>query len=53
MSLGELGATAEDEDLKKMARDALLEARKKADGKAEQKVIQAAMQLITGPKKKN
>jgi hypothetical protein len=52
--LGELGAMAgEDAEAKKMARDALLEARKKyADSKREQKVIQAALQLITGPKKK-
>jgi len=51
--LGELGGTADDADLKKAARDALIEARKKADDKREQKVIQAAMLLITGPKKKN
>jgi HEAT repeat protein len=53
MGLGELGGTTDDGDLKKAAREALLEARKKADDKREQKVIQAAMLLITGPKKKN
>lgn len=53
MGLGELGATAEDADVKKMAREALLEARKKTDSKREQKTIQAALILITGPKKKN
>lgn len=52
--LGELGATAEDADVKKMAREALLEARKKhTDSKREQKTIQAALLLISGPKKKN
>ena len=53
--LGELGAlSTEDADARKMARDALLEAQKKyADSKREQKVIQAALQLINGPKKKN
>jgi HEAT repeat protein len=52
--LGELGAMAdEDAEAKKMARDALLEARKKyTDSKREQKVIQAALILINGPKKK-
>jgi HEAT repeat protein len=50
--LGELGATAEDGDLKKMARDALSEARSKAGDKREQKVIQAALLMINGPKKK-
>mgnify|MGYP000632420389 CR=1 FL=1 len=50
--LGELGATSEDDAVKKMARDALMEARKKyTDSKREQKVIQAALQLITGKKK--
>lgn len=49
--LGELGATTEDADVKKMARDALVEARKKTESKREQKVIQAAIQLITGKKK--
>ena len=34
------------------AREALLEARKKTDSKREQKVIQAALLLNTGPKKK-
>ena len=54
MGLGELGATAEDGDVKRMARDALMDARKKhADSKREQKVIQAALLLINGPKKKN
>jgi len=50
--IGELGATAEDMDLKKMAREALLEARKKTESKREQKTIQAALLLIT-PRKKN
>jgi HEAT repeat protein len=54
MGLGELGATAEDGDVKRMARDALMDARKKhAESKREQKVIQAALLLINGPKKKN
>jgi HEAT repeat protein len=52
MGLGELGATADDADVKRMAREALQEARKKTDSKREQKVIQAALLLITGPKKK-
>lgn len=51
--LGELGGTSDDAELKKAAREALLEARKKADDKREQKVIQGAILLITGPKKKN
>ena len=51
--LGELGGTTDDADLKKAAREALTAARKKADDKREQKVIQAAVLLITGPKKKN
>jgi HEAT repeat protein len=51
--LGELGGTTDDAELKKAAREALLEARKKADDKREQKVIQGAILLITGPKKKN
>jgi HEAT repeat protein len=50
--IGELGATTEDMDLKKLAREALLEARKKTDSKREQKTIQAALLLIT-PRKKN
>jgi HEAT repeat protein len=52
--LGELGAMAdEDAEAKKMARGALLEARKKyTESKREQKVIQAALILINGPKKK-
>lgn len=50
--LGALGATTEDEAVKRMAREALLVARKKfMDSKREQKVIQAALQLITGKKK--
>lgn len=50
--LGTLGATSEDDAVKRMARDALMEARKKyTDSKREQKVIQAALQLITGKKK--
>jgi HEAT repeat protein len=53
MGLGELGGTTDDADLKKQVREALAAARKKADDKREQKVIQAAMLLITGPKKKN
>ena len=52
MGLGELGATAEDGDVKRMAREALQEARKKTESKREQKVIQAALLLINGPKKK-
>jgi len=51
--LGELGATTDDTEVKKMAREALLEARKKSDSKREQKTIQAALLLISGPKKKN
>jgi HEAT repeat protein len=51
--LGELGGTTDDAELKKTAREALLEARKKAEDKREQKVIQGAILLITGPKKKN
>jgi HEAT repeat protein len=51
-ALGALGATVEDADVKRMAREALLEARKKTESKREQKVIQAALLLITGPKKK-
>ena len=51
--LGELGGSADDADLKRAARQALLEARKAANDKREQKVIQAAVLLITGPKKKN
>jgi HEAT repeat protein len=51
--LGELGATSEDSEVKKMAREALLEARKKTESKREQKTIQAALILIAGPKKKN
>jgi HEAT repeat protein len=51
--LGELGGTTDDAELKKEAREALLAARKKAEDKREQKVIQAAMLMITGPKKKN
>ena len=50
--LGELGATAEDADVKRMAREALMAARKKTESKREQKVIQAALLLINGPKKK-
>ncbi len=50
--LGALGATSEDDAIKKMAREALMEARKKyTESKREQKVIQAALQLITGKKK--
>jgi hypothetical protein len=36
-----------------MAREALFEQRKKTESKREQKTIQAALLLITGPKKKN
>ncbi|HKB05280.1 MAG TPA: HEAT repeat domain-containing protein [Gemmataceae bacterium] len=53
MGLGSLGATAEDADVKRMAREALLEQRKKTESKREQKTIQAALLLISGPKKKN
>ena len=53
MGLGELGGTADSADLKRSAREALMTARKKADSKREQKVIQAALLLISGPKKKN
>jgi HEAT repeat protein len=53
MGLGELGGTTDDADLKQMARKALMDARGKATEKREQKVIQAATLLITGPKKKN
>jgi HEAT repeat protein len=51
-ALGILGATVEDAEVKRTAREALLAARKKTDSKREQKVIQAALLLITGPKKK-
>jgi HEAT repeat protein len=51
--LGDLGAMSDDSELKKMAREALLEARKKTDSKREQKIIQAALIQIAGPKKKN
>jgi vesicle coat complex subunit len=51
-ALGALGATTDDSEAKRQAREALLEARKKTDSKREQKVIQAALLLITGPKKK-
>jgi HEAT repeat protein len=51
--LGSLGATADDADVKRMAREALLEQRKKTESKREQKTIQAALLLISGPKKKN
>jgi HEAT repeats len=50
--LGELAAMSADDDLKRSAREALLEARKKSDSKREQKVIQGALQQITGKKKK-
>jgi HEAT repeat protein len=53
MGIGELGATTDDADVKRTAREALLEARKKTESKREQKTIQAALLLITGPKKKN
>jgi HEAT repeat protein len=49
--LGELAVMSGDDDLKRTAREALLEARKKTDSKREQKVIQAALLLITGKKK--
>ncbi|HJZ93200.1 MAG TPA: HEAT repeat domain-containing protein [Gemmataceae bacterium] len=49
--LGELAAMSSDDDLKKSAREALLEARKKSDSKREQKVIQGALQQITAKKK--
>jgi HEAT repeat protein len=52
MGIGDLGATTKEEDLKKKCLDALKEARKNATEKAEQKKIQAAMQTITGEKKK-
>jgi HEAT repeat protein len=53
MGLGSLGGTTDDTELKTKARQALLEQRKKTESKREQKVIQAAILLITGPKKKN
>jgi hypothetical protein len=53
MGLGELGGTAEEADLKALARKALTDARGKANDKREQKTIQAALLLINGPKKKN
>jgi HEAT repeat protein len=49
--LGELAAMSGDDDLKRVAREALQEARKKSDSKREQKVIQGALQQITGKKK--
>jgi len=51
--IGALGATSDDSDVKKMAREALLEARKKTESKREQKTIQAALLLMNPPKKKN
>jgi HEAT repeat protein len=51
--LGELGATAEESDVKNKARGALREAQKKSDSKGEQNTIKAAMEMINGPKKKN
>jgi len=53
MGIGELGATADDADVKKMAREALVEQRKKTESKREQKTIQAALLLMNPPKKKN
>ena len=53
MGLGELGGTTDEADLKQLARKALLDARGKATEKREQKTIQAALLLISGPKKKN
>jgi HEAT repeat protein len=53
MGLGELGGTADEAELKQLARKALMDARGKANDKREQKTIQAALLLITGPKKKN
>lgn len=52
MGLGGLGGTTDDADVKSAARQALQEARRSATDKREQKVIQAAIILITGPKKK-
>jgi galactofuranosylgalactofuranosylrhamnosyl-N-acetylglucosaminyl-diphospho-decaprenol beta-1,5/1,6-galactofuranosyltransferase len=51
--LNTLAAMADDPDVKKMAREALLEQRKKTESKREQKTIQAALLLINPPKKKN
>jgi HEAT repeat protein len=53
MGIGELGATTDDADVKRTAREALLEQRKKTDSKREQKTIQAALLLLNPPKKKN
>jgi HEAT repeat protein len=53
MGLGELGGTADDAELKQLARKTLMDARGKANDKREQKTIQAALLLISGPKKKN
>jgi HEAT repeat protein len=51
--IGELAAMADDTDVKKMAREALLEQRKKTESKREQKTIQAALLLINPRKKKD
>jgi HEAT repeat protein len=51
--IGTLAATGDDAEVKRMAREALLERRKKTDSKREQKTIQAALLLINPPKKKN
>jgi HEAT repeat protein len=53
MGLGQLGAMAEESDLKATARKSLLAARQKTESKPEQRNIQAALQLINPRKKKN
>ena len=54
MGLGDLGAMTKDADEKKTCLDALREARKNTMDKNEQRMIQSAIQTITGvAKKKN
>lgn len=54
MGLGDLGAMTKEEAEKKLCIDALREARKNTEDKNEQRMIQSAMQTITGMgRKKN
>ena len=52
MGLGGLGGTSNDPEVKRLAREALLAARKKTESTREQKTIQAALLLINPVKKK-
>ena len=52
MGLGDLGALAKEEDLKKICRTALQEANKTATEKDEKRKIQTALQTISGKTKK-